>query len=198
MEAIALTGHDCFKGPEEIVDGGCSVFYSAQKDGKSVPMVASSHGFSDRVSSKITELMDASPDQALVGIRNPASRRLCTRYESERKSYDRCDFLASSFSPDGKRLIAYPPVVTEGVSTNQITLRDARMGDKLVTARSPKGTYSIYRAVWEDPTHVLLSVAQDDDGWSIVRVGVDGTAEVAVGPKSGSYDGLADALTVQP
>lgn len=198
MEAIAVAGHDCFKGPEEVVDGGCSVYFSVHKDNSSVPMVASSHGFSERASRTITELMDASADGALVGIRNPTSRRLCTRYESEKRSYDRCDFLASALSPNGDRLIAYPPLVTEGVATDEITLRDARTGHNLVTARSPKGTYSIYRAVWEDDDNALLSVSQGDDGWSIVRVGTDGTAKVVVGPKTGTYAGLADALSVQP
>jgi hypothetical protein len=198
VEAIAVTGHDCFKGPEEVVGGGCSVYISVHKDTSSTPMVASSHGFTERVGSTLTELMDASDTGALVGIRNPTSRRLCTRYESEKTSYDNCDFLASSFSPDGKRLVAYPPVVTEGVATNQISLREAKTGRNLATVRSPKGTYSIYRAVWEDNTHVLLSIADGEDGWSIVRVGIDGTAETAVAPRTGAYAGLVDALAVQP
>jgi hypothetical protein len=199
VDVAAVTGNDCLRGPEEVVDGGCSVYFTATKTGAaggSSAMVASSHGFTDKAGSQIGQLTDASADGALVGIRSPTSRRMCARYESEKLSYDRCDFVPSTFSPDGIRLIGYPAVVTEGPATNAITLRTAQTGDALLTVRSPKGSYSIQQAAWEDDTHVLVSIAEGQTSSAIVRVGLDGKAELAWGPHKTS--GPAPAFVVQP
>lgn len=202
-DTIGVTGKDCFGGPEEVRGGGCSVYFTVQRGDKSVPMVVSSHGFSERIGSRLDELIDVSPDGSLVGIRSASSRHPCARYESPTtakvmKSYERCDFLPGEFSPDGARLTAYGPIVTEGVATDVITVRNSRSGKKLLTMQSPKGKVSLYRVAWEDNAHLLATVDQDEGSWAIVRIGLDGKANVAVGPRKGSFSGLADALTVQP
>ena len=41
--------------------------------------------------------------------------------------------------------------------------------------------------VWEDAEHVLVVTYQDGQ-WAVVRLGVDGSMEYAVGPRRGSMD----------
>lgn len=199
VDVAGVRGNDCLRGPEEVVDGGCSVYFTETKTdtaGTSEAMVASSHGFTDKAGTHIGQLMDVAANGALAGIRNPTSRRLCARYEGAKTSYDRCDFVPSTFSPNGNKLIGYPPAITEGPATNAVTVRDARTGDKILTVRSSKHAYSIHRAVWEDDTHVLLSVVQDESAAGIVRVGLDGKAELAWGPRSDAPS--APSFVVQP
>ena len=45
------------------------------------------------------------------------------------------------------------------------------------------------KAVWEDDDHLLV-LTYGDDGWAVLRLGVDGSVEVAVPPISGD-DGQA-------
>jgi hypothetical protein len=199
VDVAAVRGNDCLHGPEEVVDGGCSVYFtetSTGASGTSSAMVASSHGFTDKAGAHIGQLMDVSADGALAGIRNPTSRRMCARFESEKGSYDRCDFVPSAFSPDGTKLIGYPPVVTEGPATNAITVRGARTGDTLLTIRSPEGTYSLYQAVWEDDAHLLVSVVQGEASAAIVRIGLNGKSELAWGPRTDTLS--APTFVVQP
>lgn len=199
VNPVAITGHDCFRGPEEVEGGGCSVYFTRYaQEGRGTAMVASSHGFSDKASDQITELNDVSPAGALLGLVNPMSHKLCYRFESEKKTYGGCDLVPASFSPDARRFLAYPALITEGPTTDEITVRNAATGKAQLTVRSPKGSSTIWAATWEDSSHVLLVIAQDETPWAIVRVGLDGKAEVARRSGPESSDHVSNVFSVQP
>ena len=92
-DAVAVLGNDCFHGPEEVEGAGCSVFFTLTSKDKRAPFVASNHGFVQEADTTITDLLDVSDDQALIGIVDPSAAKLCSRYESEATSYDTCDHV---------------------------------------------------------------------------------------------------------
>jgi hypothetical protein len=194
-DAVAILGHDCFNGPETVAGAGCSVFFTISHDRMTESMVSSTHGFVEKASDKIAELQDVSPRQAKIGLTVTGGNRLCSRYESEPKNYKTCAYFPRTFSSNGKRFIAFSSEVGEGPATNEISVRDAESGKALLTARSPKGEATIWDARWEDGSH-LLAVVNQDEKFSIVRIGLDGKVERAVGPVESPSANFS--LTVQP
>ena len=196
-DAIAVVGDDCFNGPETVEGAGCSVYFSLSRKDVSLPFVASEHGIVDRVDTKIVTLSDVSETGALIGIAG-AGDKSCGRYESEDTSYQTCDHLPDSFSPDGSKIIAYPAAITEGPATDAITVLDSQTGKTRLTVRSPADSATIWQTVWEDDSHVLAYVNQGESTWAIVRVGVDGKAELAAGPKKDAKSLTVFGFATQP
>ena len=194
-DAIAVLGKDCFNGPETVEGAGCSVYFSLTRKGETLPFVASEHGFVDRADTKITGLMDVSPVGALVGVLDASAPKLCSRYESTEKSYEQCDFVPSDFSPDGDRLLGYSSEMVEGPTTAEIMVHDALTGKPVLTVRHP----GIWASAWEDDDHVLAIVSEGEEttSWAVVRVGLEGEAELAAGPME-SDSAPAYWFTVQP
>jgi hypothetical protein len=180
-QAVAILGHDCFNGPETVASAGCSVFFTMSHDRLVESVVSSNHGFVEKASEKITELQDVSPGLAMIGWADATGPRVCSRYESESGSYSTCDYMPRTFSPSGKRFIAFPSEIGEGIAADELSVRDADTGKAVITARSPKGTWTIWDAQWEDAAHVLAVVNQDER-FFIVRVSLRGKVERAAGP----------------
>ncbi len=89
-------------------------------------------------------------------------------------------------SPDGKHVQA-GPAYGDGLGPREIAVYTAG-GSRVLDLRSTEQTQAFYQAaVWEDSEHLLLTVFQQGR-WSIVRLGTDGTAELAVAPVAGSSD----------
>ena len=195
-DAIAVLGTDCFHGPEEVEGAGCSVFFTLTSKDERVPFVASNHGFADQVDTKIVELLDVHVSRAVVGTMSAAAGKACGRYESDGASYETCDHVLDTFSPDGRNIIGYSSLISEGPATDAFSVLDARTGKPRLTFRSPTDTYTLWEAAWEDDSHVLAVVNQDESTWAIVRVGLDGTAELAVGPEEA--DETTFGFAVQP
>jgi hypothetical protein len=197
-DAVAVLGNDCFHDAEEVEGAGCSVFFTLTSQDKRAPFAASNHGFVQEADTTITDLLDVSDDQALIGIVDRSAAKLCNRYESEAKSYETCDHVLSEFSPDGRSILGYSSEITEGPALDAINLLDAATGETRLTARSPAGSATIWETAWEDDEHVLAIVNQDETTWAIVRVGLDGKAELAAGPKDDAESTTVFGFAVQP
>jgi hypothetical protein len=46
----------------------------------------------------------------------------------------------------------------------------------------------VWSSTWEDSGHLLVTTYSYDEGWSVVRLGTDGTQEVALGPSTRGDD----------
>ena len=184
-DATAVVGNDCFNGPETVEGAGCSVFYTLARKNRSPPFVSSEHGLVDQVDTKIDELLDVAENGALIGALSASAGKVCGRYENDSTSYETCDHVLDTFSPDAQNIIGYPGLISEGPASDAISVLDALTGKPRLTSRSPAGTYTLWATAWEDDSHVLAVVNQDESTWAIVRVGLDGKAELAAGPKKG-------------
>jgi hypothetical protein len=195
-DAVAVVGDDCFNGPETVEGAGCSVYFMMSRTDAPLPYVASEHGIVDRVDTKIATLSDVSGTGALIGT--TGGKKTCGRYESEDASYETCDHIPDTFSPDGRNFIAYPAAITEGPTTDSVTVLDSRTGKPRLTVRGPADSPAIWQAVWEDDSHVLVYVTQGEYLWAIVRVGLDGKAELAAGPKKDAKSITVFGFATQP
>ncbi len=180
-DAIAVRGKDCLSRSNDAEDVGCSIYFTVRRGEQAASLVSTNHESVTGVSRTITQLKDVSKDGALIGLTAAAKdHHICSRYESRTKSYGTCAFLPESFSPNGRHFIAAPSRVIEGVTTNEFSIRDAKTGRPVVTARSPKETWSFWSAVWENNDNILILVEKGDQ-WAVVRLSLDGEAEIALG-----------------
>ena len=92
--------------------------------------------------------------------------------------WETCERTLFRFSPDARHLQASDPYL-DGLGLSSIGVVDAETGEPLVTYRIDGGF--IAHQIWEDDAH-LLAVVSAPDGWSILRLGLDGSHERAVGP----------------
>ena len=77
-----------------------------------------------------------------------------------------------------------------GRVSHQVDAADATAGDLLSHRSTTKKAPAFYNdAVWEDETHVLLTVFQDGM-WSMVRMDVQGAMEYAIAPQQGNQDNV--------
>lgn len=82
-----------------------------------------------------------------------------------------------SFSPDGRYLAT---MTGQGERSTTVNVRDSRTGDAVVTLVGEDDAYhgDESSVAWEDDRHLLLARV-DADGEALVRLGVDGSAELA-------------------
>lgn len=194
-DAAAVLGKDCAHGPETVKGAGCSVFYTVTRGNRRVPVVASNHGFSEDASKDIEELSDVSTKQALVGTVKITGPRVCSKYEGE-TSYSTCAFMPHRFSPNGRYLLGGTTEISEGPAMNRTSVHVADTGKPVVTIKSPQGKYTLWDSEWEDASHFLTLVV-DDPRWAVVRTGLDGKSEIALGPFT-KGDASAFHFAVQP
>ena len=84
-----------------------------------------------------------------------------------------------TFSPDGKHILATASHGYEGLGASSLTILDRATGKPQFTLKNnEKSQAAIVDMVWEDDEHVLAVVAQKLD-WGIIRVGLDGSVELA-------------------
>lgn len=93
-----------------------------------------------------------------------------------------------SFSPDGRYLAT---MTGQGDGSTTVTVRDSRTGDRVVTLAGEDDAYhgDDSTVAWEDDRALLLTRV-DADGEALVRLGVDGSAELATpvaDPTLGGY-----------
>lgn len=82
-----------------------------------------------------------------------------------------------SFSPDG-RLVA--TLREDDAGSASLTVRDVETGDAMVTLLGATDTFQgdASSTAWEDPSHLLITRV-DADGEALVRLGTDGSIELA-------------------
>lgn len=206
-DAEAVLGHDCFNGPETVEGAGCSVFYRTT-GAKPRSFVTSNHGFAVEADDhgRIKGLADADNDAVVGWTRLVDGLRFCSAIISlpsedgkRGPSWTTCDHLPLAFSPDGKHLVATQPEGFEGLGASLLAVLDRQTGRPILEGRSDEKTQAfVTQLVWEDDDH-LLAVVFQQGVWSIVRVGLDGSMEVAA-KSAGNQDEVEDpfTLSVQP
>lgn len=205
-DAVAIRGHDCFNSPETVEGAGCAVYFRTH-DEKPTTFVASNHGFVEPDGNPIRYLTDADDAGEVGWTRVIDDLRTCSTYigygegESTGPTWDTCAHLPLSFSPDGKHLLATGPVGFEGAGAGEIAFLDRADGKPLWSVRnSPQSQVFITDMAWEDNDHALASV-NDGKNAAILRVGLDGTMELAAKPFPMDEDRanpLPFRLSVQP
>ena len=95
--------------------------------------------------------------------------------------WETCDYTLFDFSPSGERILAGPAYL-DGFGQGIAAVLD-RDGEVLAEWRS-HGQAAILRTIWEDDDHVLVIVFQDEQS-AILRVGLDGSVEIALPPVPG-------------
>lgn len=121
-----------------------------------------------------------------IDEREPSS---CSRVLSSDFSdevFETCDYTLGRFSPTGSYLSAGPSY-RSGHGDTVAAILDAETGEELARFEPEDG--SITQTVWEDSEHLLaLTHYFGAREWSVVRIGTDGTTEVALGPAAGGSE----------
>jgi hypothetical protein len=98
--------------------------------------------------------------------------------------WETCDYYLFDLSPDAKYVDATHSYL-DGPGNAWAAILDGETGKEV--ARFDPNDAIIPVTVWQDPAHLLAEVYSYDEGWSIVRIGVDGQVEQLLGP-SGQGD----------
>jgi hypothetical protein len=163
------------------VDGGCRVFFNSNTGG--TPRAADSHGIVDEFMKGALKVNDISPTGLIAVMTSAADETSCSGVYNEQHQrfvFKTCDNTLQTFSPDGGRLLAGPDYL-DGIGDGSLAILDTATGDPVAQFEIDGGY--IAGAQWEDDDHALVIVHTDDVGWRILRVGVDGSVEMAAGPK---------------
>ena len=86
-----------------------------------------------------------------------------------------CESSLFAFSPDSRHLSGTHPY-EDGLGDAWLSIIDADTGRETARYEPPTGAV-VHSSAWEDDEH-LLAVTVGDDGWQLVRVGLDGEDEV--------------------
>jgi hypothetical protein len=186
-DAVAVHGHDCFNGPETVEGAGCSVYFRARGE-KTQSFVSSNHGFVAEIGDPgaPVHLQDADESGEVGWTTLNEDQTTCSTYTGRQsldadtaRSWKTCDHMPLSFSPDGKHVLATGSHGYEGLGASSLTILDRTTGKPQLTLKNnARSQAAIVDMQWEDDKHVLAVVAQKLD-WGIIRVGLDGSVELA-------------------
>ncbi|CAB4720720.1 MAG: hypothetical protein F2667_10240 [Actinobacteria bacterium] len=183
-----LGGPSCYEATPHY---GCAVVYNFG-DGETPPRSVSSHGIDDEVvfvGDPPLQVADATADGVLVvtesytdlgscnGVYDPRGAR------GPRYDYETCDYFLLDIAPDGAH-VAATHAYLDGPGNGFVAVLDDA-GDE-VARLTPQGGVTVEQA-WEDDDSVLVTV-NDGDGWTMWRLGVDGSATRVLGPSPAGDD----------
>lgn len=192
-----LAGDNCMPasdsgGPTEAADSGCTVYVNSGSDiGQRTSWVVTSQGAVGRTGGGLLAVNAVDPDgsrlMGLTELKDPLGGCWNVTDRDFQAEWETCDDQPEAFSPNGQ-YIATVPAETEGYGPTELAILEAEGGDRVVRFvldQNAQATPS--HIVWEDAEHVLAVVFQNDQ-WSVVRFGLDGSMEYAVEPLSGNSD----------
>lgn len=180
---------------QEPEGGGCTVFVNTSHD-RGV-WVSTSHGIVTRVG-PMRSVNDVDRHGRVTGRAADSAGKKCFAVwrPSGHRIWRTCHSRLTTFSPGGRRVIGTGPVESRFGDIHTVTLYDGA-GHRLASY-SAKGSSHISQVTWEDATHVLANVfelgaASHCPGtchghWAVVRLGVDGSAELATPIAKGQSD----------
>ena len=159
---------------EQSGGGGCTAFLDSRRD--TGARYTTSHGIVDSVPGLLS-VTDVDRRGRLVGLTEKRPR--CSgllRGPSGRLAWHTCDHDLTAFSPDGRHVLG-----TRGrFDPTKVAVYD-RAGD-VVASRSFRSAFGgghdrrLTDVAWESRRH-LLAVVYSEGGWSILRLGLDGSVE---------------------
>jgi hypothetical protein len=152
-------------GPTLYVDGRKSAPMAISGPGEPVPLPAYS------------DLVDVSAGGNLAGRLADDPHCWGLLWKGAELRWRTCADRLVSFAPDGRHVLGtvgtvdYRSIVVHGLRTGRVEAQWTNAPRQWVT-----------QVEWEDAAHLLVVVHNPAVGWSVVRLGVDGTAEYAVSP----------------
>lgn len=157
------------------------------------PLVAYPDGSVEPVGDgiKVNSVDDAGHVAVQLSYSDTGSCSAVLDESSDEPVFETCEFSFDDFAPGGAHLSATDDY-RDGIGAGYVAILDAVDGSEVTRYDAEDGFIRDY--VWEDAEHLLVQ-QYDAQGWRIVRVGVDGSVETAIGPSS-EGDDLTPAYTL--
>jgi hypothetical protein len=180
--AAAVSGENCKEG-EGDPGFGCSIAVNGPRRA----FYTTSHGIVDRVPR--LRHVSTGRGRLLGGITSLSDFGSCSAMlRSWQVRWRTCDNQLSDISPDNQHVLG-TPAYADGfgpTALDVLATSDGKTVHSFTSARNGRSA-TYFDEVWEDAEHVLV-VTYQDGKWAVVRLGVDGSMEYAVAPRSGSMD----------
>ncbi len=192
FEAVAVEGSSC-GGTAEAAE--CTIYVNQTDDHPKVWAVTP-HAEPQVVRPGLIRLTDISVGGLFAGYTEIKDDGSCSAVHdaSDAVLWQTCDHRLSTFSPDGKHLLAAGPY-GDGAGDSDLTILDARTGDVRLDLHTT-GQAVVTQAVWEDDDHVLAVVLEGDRS-AIVRFDLRGNRSAAVAPVKVTDDFVSPFLLAQ-
>jgi hypothetical protein len=177
--AVTVSSDTCVQGEG---GDGCVIVVNGAR-----AWYTTSHGIVDRMPH--LRLASAGRGAWLGGITSVSDTGTCSAMlRTWRVKWRTCDNRFSDISPDSRHVLGLP-AYGDGFGPTQLDLLATRDGSVVRTfAPARDGSSATYfDEVWEDAEHVLVVTFQAGK-WAVVRLGVDGSMEYAVAPRSRPSD----------
>ncbi len=190
LGALLVDGTTCQEGEG---GNGCAAFVNSVDATRVWSSV--SHGLVDVVPGVIS-VRDVADDGGMLGMTSLSDEGSCWglfEVWKRRPKWETCDYTLFDFSPSGERIVAGPAYL-DGFGQGMAAVLD-RQGRVLAEWHS-KGEAAILGSTWEDEDHVLLKAFQDEK-YAVIRVGLDGTVELALPPAPDPGAGGAYVLPIR-
>jgi hypothetical protein len=181
--------------------GGCTVFVNTAGD-RGV-WVSTSHGIVSKVG-PMRSVTDIDARGHVIGRAADVDAKPCSAMWGPglHQKWTTCASRLVSFSPDGGHVLGTGPVAHRFGEVHRVAVYDA--SGALLTSYTARGGDHIDQVAWEDGSHVLATVfelgsASSCPGacrghWAVVRLGLDGSVELATPVVRGRIDYRAWSL----
>ena len=182
-EIGAVVGGDSC--PDVDPDGyGCTAYLNGAQSAE--VLFVDSHGMSGPGGGSLLRVADAAADGRLAGMTSVDDLGSCSSVlgAADAAVWETCDHTLTQFSPDGTRVLGTDAYL-DGFGQRSVVFLDAADGTVLHQFLSRGRGATVLQTAWEDADHVL-AVLYERGRWSVARLGVDGTMELAAGPVEGS------------
>jgi hypothetical protein len=175
FEAVAVEGGGC-QGTG-VAAAGCTVYVN-QTDGDPKIWAVTARASPQVVRPGLLNLTDISRDGLFAGYTSFSDDGSCSevRDAAEAVLWKTCKHRLSTFSPDGKHLLASGPY-GDGAGDEDLSILDARTGKAGLDLRTADGAV-VTQVKWEDDTHVLAVVVQHELS-AIIRFDLNGNRTFA-------------------
>lgn len=182
--AVAVVGTGPCDGSQE--GSACGVYYN--QPGEAGPMNISDAG-PVSIDASLIKLADVTEMGMVAGQTSYTDDSSChvVLDENRERVFKTCDRVPFQFSPSAAYLTANPTSYLDGFGSSGLNILDLEGNDVAwwTNEDEPQSKKDIvYSHVWEDDEHVLV-ISSGPSGWHVLRVGVDGSIEKALGPSTG-------------
>lgn len=167
----------------------CTVYLNDETGG--APRLVSGSGPVEDVAGSPVKVTDAAEDGqlALVTSVDLTAGGACSAVVTGAggdQVFETCDHTLERFAPGGQHLSA-APAYQSGIGDTYAAIVDAGSGREVARFEASRGDF-VWSTAWEDAEHLLVTTYSYGTGWMVVRLGTDGSQEVALGPDDSGDD----------